>query len=218
MAKRNKRNKRKVNKIQATLLVLIAAGALMIALQWLGQSGRNQQALDSDEARAKGNPQAELQIVEFIDFQCPACAHGAKMLNNEYFQNYPDGMFIQVKHFPLQGHRHAFLAAQYAQCAARQRKFWPVHDLLIERQNQWKQLNDPRPDFDLIAREATVDMQQLERCLDSQDVKQTIHADMEEGRAKGVKSTPTYFVNGNMVVGSRGLKGALDYFFREQSP
>jgi len=207
----------KMNKTQATLWVLIIFGIIMIGVQWFGQSSRNQGTAAGEQARSKGDPQASVRIVEFVDFQCPACAYGAKMLHG-YFQDYSKDMFVQMKYFPLRMHKHSLLAAQYAQCAARQKKFWPVYDLLFERQKKWSSLNNPRPDLDLIAKDATLDMGRLKQCLDDSGVRRIIQKNIDEGKAKGVRSTPTYFINGNMVVGPQALKGALKHLFHEQSP
>ncbi|MDO8580531.1 MAG: thioredoxin domain-containing protein, partial [Candidatus Omnitrophota bacterium] len=119
-------------------------------------------------------------------------------------------IYLELKYFPLENmHPHAKLSAQYAECAARQGKFWPFHDLVIERQPQWKRLIDAKPAFEIMAVEADLDLYKLKFCLEDEKITAFIDQDKEEGRQKGVRSTPTYFINGKMVVGATALEEEL---------
>ena len=161
-------------------------------------------ASQGPQARVKGNPQADIKIVEYIDFECPACAEGAKYLK-KYMEEHPDDIYLEMKYFPLGMHKHAILASTYAECAARQQKFWPVHDLLIERQRQWKRLEDAEPAFKVIAEDAQLDLAQLQVCIENPDVQTVISKDRSEGDVMRIQSTPTYFINGQRVVGYQNL-------------
>ena len=165
--------------------------------------------------RAKGNPQAPLKIVEYMDFQCPACARGAFFLD-DLLKNKPDEVYLEVKYFPLEGtHRHAVRSARYAECAAQQGKFWPVADLLFKRQSEWKDLINADPVFEEISRSAQLDLNKLDVCLANEATTEAIVKDKQEGQSRGIRSTPTYFVNEKMVVGSTSLEEELmDYFGR----
>jgi len=165
--------------------------------------------MDPVEARSKGNRQAPIQIVEHIDFQCPACAYGAKLLK-EFMQKNPDQVFLQLHHFPLAMHKHAITASIYAECAARQKKFWEFHDLLIENQDQWKSMEDARPAFQSFAEQVGLKSNALNKCIADPATEAAILQERTLGTERGIKSTPTYFVNGEMTVGATSLMKILN--------
>ena len=197
-----------MNKNFVTFLVVVFVVAVILGVKVYSEAQRANPA-DFKSLRVKGEEGAPIQIVEFIDFQCPACAVGAKFLN-KYMKDNPGRVRLELKYFPLNMHKHAYLAAQYAECAGRQQKFWPFHDLMVERQDRWKSLANVRLAFDAMIEEVGVDAEKLAACLDRDSVKQTIEADKEEGKAAGVKSTPSYFVNGTLVVGFRNLAAEIN--------
>jgi protein-disulfide isomerase len=163
--------------------------------------------------RAAGNPQAPLRIVEYMDFQCPACARGALFLD-DLLKKKPAEVYLEVKYFPLEGtHRHAVRSARYAECAAQQGKFWEAADLLFKKQSEWKDLINADPVFEEISRSAQLDFNKLNVCLANETTTDAIVKDKQEGQSRGVRSTPTYFVNDKMVVGLNSLEGELMDFF-----
>jgi protein-disulfide isomerase len=159
--------------------------------------------------RIKGSIKAPLQVIEFIDFQCPACASGAQYLK-KFMEEHPDVIRLEMKYFPLKMHKHAFLSCRYAECASRQGKFWAFHDQLIENQIQWKELLEAQPVFDFMAEEVGMDIEKLKICLGDELINEVINYDKVEGKTLGVRSTPSYFINGKMVVGPKTLKLELD--------
>ncbi len=183
-----------------TLAVIAVTVAVVVGIRMYTGS----QAVDTVSGRMKGNPQAPVKIVEFIDFQCPACAQGAKMLNARLKQ-YPDQIHLEMRYFPLKMHAHAFLSSRFAECAARQQKFWEYHDKLIYGQNDWSKVVNAYPLFQQMAQEIGLNMDQLQGCLNDTKVDKVINEHQEQGRQLGVRSTPTYYVNDEMVVGTRDL-------------
>ncbi len=159
--------------------------------------------------RAKGNPTAKIKIIEFIDFQCPACATGYEILN-DYFKKNPDGMYIELRYFPLQMHKHGLTSARWGECSARQGKFWPFLDLLLKRQKEWSDLTDPLPPFRAMAQEAGLDVEQIKVCLQYPGLEKPIQSDVEEGKMRQVVSTPSYLINHEMIVGTKSLQMKLD--------
>lgn len=184
----------------------------MLGIKYFPQMSGADVSRNLIKARMKGNPKAGLRVVEYIDFQCPSCAKGSKILGR-YLKEYPEKISIELKYFPLAMHSHAFKSAYYAECAARQGKFWPFHDLLIERQKQWRVLKDAEPTFQNMAKEIELDSIELEACLQDKQVTEKIMKDRNEGQLLGVKSTPTYFINKKMVVGSKFLEKKLKAYF-----
>ena len=163
----------------------------------------------SASARSKGNPQAANKIIEFMDFQCPACAKGAEILRT-LLKDHPKEYYLEVKYFPLEMHMHSIRAARYAECAARQGKFWEVHDLFFSKQPDWRELINAEPAFSQMLKTAQIDPPKLEKCLADPKVNDAISKDKEEGKTLGIQSTPTYFVNGKMVVGTTNLEKELN--------
>ncbi len=194
-------------KLKWTVLILVLAlgGVVAAKMLFLRKAGE----IDTDPMRARGLPQAKVQVVEFIDLQCPACANGARILK-EYTDKYPQDLRVQVKYFPLvQAHAHAMPAALYAECAAQQGKFWEFTEPLLARQTQWSGLISADPMFRQVAKEARVDMGRLDACLTSEEARRVIKDDETLGKSLGVQSTPTYFINNKMVVGIKILVDEL---------
>lgn len=200
-------------KIKVTFLIIAFSLAVVYGVKFfLGIMPQN--TLSPAQTRTKGDKGAAIQIAEFIDFECPACARGAGYLSRVMAQH-PSEIRLELKYFPLPSHRHGFLAARYAECAARQGKFWPFHDALIARQPNWSRLTDAVPAFALITREIALDPGRLEVCLKDKSVDALIRQGHLEGERRGVKSTPTYYVNGKMVVGVPSLELELGRLLAE---
>jgi len=115
-----------------------------------------------------------------------------------------------MKYFPLASQKHSLPSARYAECAARQGKFWPFHDLVLQRQAGWKKHNDARPAFDQIAKEIGLDLNELEVCLKDESVVKLILSEKAEGKALRINRTPTYFINGKRVISSRSMMRELN--------
>lgn len=197
---------KKTSKPKMTILIIALAIAAVVGVKFfLAAMPATTSVAD---ARSKGNKNAPIQITEFIDFECPACATGAKRLS-QIMGEHPDAIRLNLKYFPLKNHRHGFLSARYAECAARQGKFWPFADALVERQANWSRLMDATPAFVLMAREAGMDEGKLKACLEDKSVDATIEQSRIEGEQRGIKSTPTYYINGKMFVGVPSLETEL---------
>ena len=192
------------------MIVLVLVGLIVGGKVFLAHPKAE---INLQEARAKGNPQARVKIVEYIDFQCPACAYGVKFLKT-FFDKHPNDVYIQVRYFPLTNmHHHAMISALYSECAARQGKFWALDDLMIPQQQQWAQLISPEPVFKAMATQVGMDIGQLNNCLVSDDARKVINNEKSVGQTLGIVSTPTYFINNKMVVGVKSLDDALKAYF-----
>jgi protein-disulfide isomerase len=202
-----------ISKKQTTILVIsLCVGGILLGKFLLRQV--QSLSYNSVQARSKGNPNADVKIQEYIDFQCPACAQGSIALS-KMFSAHPDDLFIEIKYFPLRNHPHGMLAARYAECAARQGKFWAFQGLLVEKQSYWSELNNAEPMLRRFVQEAGVDEAQLRSCLDDKRTDEVIKADRATGKSLGVQSTPTYFVNGKMMVGLKSLDEELKNYLGE---
>ena len=198
-------------KMRVTVLILGAAVLVIVsAKMFLVQAPK---PMDSVAARSKGNLQAKVQIIEFIDFECPACAAGAQIIK-EYMDKYPKDIRLQLKYFPLvKTHRHAMQVALYSECAGQQGKFWPFHELLMPAQKQWSPLISAEPMFNEFIKQTGINRDQLAACVGSDKASKVINDDRTLGGSLGVQSTPTYFINNKMVVGGKSLKEELESYF-----
>lgn len=200
-----------MTKLQATLGVVLVLIGLIAGAKILGAPKKA--PINLQEARAKGNPDSKVKIVEFIDFQCPACAVGAQYLKT-FFDQHPDDIYLQVRYFPLTNmHHHAMISALYSECAARQGKFWALDELMMPQQSQWAQLISPEPVFQAMAAQVGMNIDQLNTCLASDDARRVINDEKSLGQSMGVASTPTYFINNKMVVGTKSLEDELKTYF-----
>lgn len=143
----------------------------------------------------KGGRDSQKIIIEYSDFQCPACGvyyPVVKKLNEEYGEN----IKIVYRHYPLrQIHLNAAQAAQAAEAAGRQGKFWQMHDLLFENQDKWSDKDSPKDTFLEYAKALNLDTNKFLKDFDSKEVKDKIESDYQSGVAAGVNATPTFFLN-----------------------
>ena len=155
--------------------------------------------------REEGNAGAPIKVIEYTDFQCPACSRAAKTIKEEFLKN-PDKIHIELKYFPLPMHPFARRAAIYAECAAEQGKFWTFHDVLYNSQKSWTKMTTVDQYFSQLAVLLGVDGVRLSACVNGGTMEARISKDIKEGNSLGVNSTPTFFVNGKMVVGGQSFK------------
>lgn len=147
-----------------------------------------------------GPREAVLTIVEFGDYECAACRRFHSVLK-EFLGSYPDDVALVYRHWPLQQHLYAYDAAQAAECAGQQGRFWEYHDELYG-DARW--LNDA---FLRFARTAGVaDLDAFSACLSSSDVHRRIDDDIDAALAAGGTGTPTVVVNGILLPRPPSLK------------
>lgn len=153
----------------------------------------------AEPAYTLGPPNAPAHIEEFGDYQCPPCCMFHPILQ-QMRKEFGDRLRITFREFSLtQNHQHALAAASAAEAAGLQGRFWEMHDLLYEHQNDWKDKFDVRPIFDGYAKEIGLDMERYKRDMASEVVAQRIFLDGKRGHSLGVKGTPTVFLNGREV-------------------
>lgn len=206
----------KINKTQFTFIVIVVTVAVVGAFN-IYKNKLPAFVRIPTNPKAKGPATAPFKIVEFIDFQCPACAQGALFLK-KYMTENPDKIHLEMKSFPLSMHKHAFMAARYAECAARVDKFWEFHDYLIGKQTQWKTLVDAKPAFDEMAKDLGLNVADINQCIQDPAVEKSIMDQKTEGTLRGVQSTPSYFINGKISVGYHNLMKELGVEKKEEVP
>jgi protein-disulfide isomerase len=148
----------------------------------------------------KGNPDASVTLVEYADFQCPACAAYHPMLQ-EVFDVYQDRVRFVYRHLPLTRiHDHAELTAYASEAAANQSKFWEMHDKIYANQSVWSKQSDPRDTLIEYARDLGLNEEQFIADLDSADVKARVQDDVVSANQARLNSTPSFFINGERII------------------
>ncbi len=160
------------------------------------------------EGRTLGPAGAPVKIIEFTDFQCPACAQASILLHEEV-RRARGRILLELKYFPLPMHQHARRAAVIAACALDQGKFWPMEQLLFKSQKSWVGMDNPDDYFLSLARGLGLDDVKMMRCMSDHAVAARIEEDVAQGHARGVAATPTFFINGKMAVGTKNLQQVL---------
>ncbi|MDZ7691593.1 MAG: thioredoxin domain-containing protein [Balneolaceae bacterium] len=141
---------------------------------------------------------AEVVLTEYSDFQCPACGYFYPMVE-KLKEEYGDKLRVNYRHFPLNSHQFAALAARAAEAAGNQGEFDAMHDRLFENQKSWSSSGNPQSVFTGYAQDIGLDIQQFKNDLNSAETQQTVMEQKKEGQNRGVNSTPTFFVNGDIV-------------------
>ena len=170
----------------------------------------------AEPAHTLGAPDARVKLEEFGDFQCPPCAMFHPVLKQMH-QEFGDRIFITFRNYPLvPPHNNAVPAASAAEAAGLQgkAKFWEMHALIYEHQNDWKNLPDTRPLFETYAKQIGLDVERFKRDMAGEQVAQRIFLDGKRGRSLGVRGTPTVFMNGRelpfeTVIAADKFRGAI---------
>lgn len=147
------------------------------------------------EDHAYGNKEAKVTIVEYLDFQCPACAANFPMVE-KIKEEYKDKIQFVVRHYPLPSHQYGRAASQAVVAADKQGKFWEMYKLMFDNQETWSNNPNYASDFESYAQQLSLDMDKFRVDRDSQDTKDRIQRDLNSARTLGVQGTPTFFMNG----------------------
>lgn len=154
---------------------------------------RQVQVAESDHVR--GNPQADIVIVEYGDFQCPYCARAHPTLA-ALQKRYGERIALVYRHLPLDKHPYAQAAAEAAEAAGSQGRFWEMHDALFAHQAQLAPAQLP-----LLAQGLGLDGARFNEELATHRHRERILAQAEEAKALGASGTPSLFINGERYRG-----------------
>jgi protein-disulfide isomerase len=183
-------------------------GALLLAIFPLAPLAGQAAASDPLAGRTKGSRTAPVTVYEMSDFQCPYCRQFA-------LETFPalDSAYVATGkvrwafiNFPLTSiHQNAAAAAEIALCAAKQDKFWPVHDLLYRHQDVWAPLKEPAAFLLSLADSAHLSKPALLACAKAQSTDSEVRADAEGAHRTGAGSTPSFYIEGGLLVGAQPL-------------
>lgn len=152
----------------------------------------------------KGDPSAPVVIVEFSDYQCPYCANYVQQTLPQISESYiATGQVVYVYvNMPLSFHEQAQAAAEAAECAGLQRAFWPMHDLLFDSQAEWSGSPEAELLFREYAAQLGLDEATFAACMEEHWTAAQIEQDLSLAENAGVSATPTFFINGEPLVGA----------------
>jgi len=210
-------NLEKQNKLVPTLIIvlLFTQVALSSGIIWkinemnqtgiygLGEKNNPQQnvpefveGISIDDDPILGIKDAPVTVIEFADYQCPFCAEAVSNVK-AIMSNNPGKILYAYRDFPLEAtHPYAFKAAEAANCAGDQDKYWEMHDLLFANQAQLDSDNLKK-----YANQLQLNLSQFNDCLNNGKYTDEIRHDIDEAKSYQVNATPTFFINGHRLVG-----------------
>jgi protein-disulfide isomerase len=153
-----------------------------------------------EDSYTLGPADAPITLVEFSDYQCPYCRRWHDEVYEPLLAAYPGKIKFVYRHLPLTSiHPDAFPAAEAAMCAGEQDAYWQFHEKLFGNESLG------RNNFVEYARNLGLDVQAFEACVDERKYQEQVQADVDFAVDLGIRSTPTFFINGLAIVGAQPL-------------
>jgi protein-disulfide isomerase len=212
-----KRRANPMGMVYIILAIVVVVGLALAGIATLGggssasRAGTITTTIPLDSLPARGQASAPVTVVEFGDFQCPACGYFATQLEPAFIKDYIDtGKVRFLFHdFPLAQHRNAVIAAEAVHSAGDQGKYWEMHDLMYARQNEWAESQQPEALFATYAQELQLNMDEFQQALSSHKHRADVVAAGQAATTAGVRSTPTFVIDGKPYDYNQ-LRGAVD--------
>jgi protein-disulfide isomerase len=205
----------------ALLGAIAVAAVVFIAWQMMQSTSSGMITIDANTPLPEasgylmGNAAAPVQILEFADFECPACGSFATLTEPDVRKRLVETGQVSFRFldFPLPIHANTWDASFAAACANEQGKFWEMHDQIFATQDQWatQVTNRPKAVFSRLARSLQLNESQWEDCYDSQKYKLNIEANRREGERRLVQSTPTFIIGDKVIAGTLGFDDLKAY-------
>jgi len=211
---------RSLLELVSTVLLIVASIAVVTAVVLVRQDSRAQRRpvrtepalptapISIEDGNHRGRDNAKVVLIEFSDFECPYCARYALEIHPEVNRRYVDTgrVLLVFRHLPLSIHKSAQKAAEAAECAGRQNRFWEMHDLLFQKPKELG-ISDLRRH----AAQLALEPGEFDACL-AGDMVNRVRADIEFAKSLGVTGTPTFLVGARLSDGTvrvtQRLRGA----------
>jgi protein-disulfide isomerase len=179
------------------LIVVILFAYYFYATSNVNKTPVNIEVNATDHVR--GNMASNITLVEFGDFQCPACGAWETVVE-DVVKKYENDIKFVFKNYPLtQIHKNALLAAKSAEAAGLQGKYWEMHDLIYSKQDEWSESNTAKDLFISYAENIGLNINTFKNDLNNPSIEQNILGEYTEGTNLGVLGTPTFFLNGQIL-------------------
>jgi protein-disulfide isomerase len=197
------------------LAVLLIAGIATIGYQVSKPPADAVFTMDStitlvaNQGHVLGSDSALIEVVEFADFECPACGNFATLTEPDVRTRLVNTGQIRYRFmdFPLEMHANARAAHNAAWCAGEQNKFWEMHDVIFQTQDRWSgyATRRPLPVFEGLAQQVGVNVPQYQACMTARKFAGHIQSNYDEGLRLGVGSTPTF------IIGTKKIASNMPY-------
>ncbi len=193
----------------AVALIVLAIAGLIALAGSPSSTTKNEKAniaLVSAKDITNGDSKAKVTLVEYSDFQCPACASYYPLVK-QLLEEYKGNIYFVYRMFPLTNiHPNAHISAQAAYAAYKQNKFFEMEDFLFTNQKDWAQNSDPRSTFIDYARKLKLDLKKFEADMNSDEAKNYVNDFENESTSEGMNSTPTFILNGIKISNPAGYE------------
>ncbi|MEK7662026.1 MAG: thioredoxin domain-containing protein [Patescibacteria group bacterium] len=192
--------------ISAVVIIVISLGLLAAFWQKEGSAqGGSVTSLNSSDW-TRGAPNPKITLIEYGDFQCPACRSYEGVVQ-QLSKDFKDTLSFGYRHFPLvQIHQNALLSSKASEAAGLQGGFWEMHDILYEKQSEWSTASNGKEIFIGYAKSLGLDIARFEKDLESAELTKKIEANYRDGLRLDVSSTPTFFLNGKKIKSPGSLE------------
>lgn len=196
-------------------LAAIAIGGIAV-LSYLSTRSASRQVIEVDPnlppveavGYVLGRPDAPVEVLEFVDFECPGCAQFAILTGPDVKKRLVETGQIRLRlmDFPLSIHRNAWTASLSAACANEQGKVWEMHDAIFGAQDRWntQATSNPLAVMSELARGLGLNVDQFEECVESRKYQANVQAHMQEAERRGVQATPSFIIGGKLIAGAIG--------------
>lgn len=186
----------------ALLITVVLVGVVKLAGTKGGAPGENPLVAGlipvSEKDWVRGTSTGAATLIEYSDFQCPACAAYYPLVER-IVSDYSGSLRFVYRYFPLQQHAQARVSAYAAEAAGRQGKFWEMYHLLFEGQQEWADKSSAEKTFESYASKLGLNMEKYRGDVKLSEVKDVIQSDYEGGIKAGVDATPTFYLNGRKL-------------------
>ena len=196
--------KKRILKRTAMWILILGAliGSVFALYYYEGSSGTTAMVVDAVNSTDQvfGVSDSEVILIEYGDFQCPACAQYEPIVQ-KVRTDYADRIALVYRHFPLGQHKNAKITAYASEAAGKQGKFWEMHDMIYGGQNAWANLSNDKTKDVMVKYAETIglDLKLFEEQIDSGEIKDKVQADNDGGLKAGVNATPTFILNGKKI-------------------
>jgi protein-disulfide isomerase len=210
------------------VFILIVVGVFVLAFSESRKETTTSRKIDNPKIvqaddHIRGKLDSTVYMFTYGDFECPACNAWEPEVQ-KITEEYKDRVAFIFRHFPLTDkHINAFAAARASEAAAKQGKFWEMHDLLYEKWSEWQGDNkSAQGKFEGYAAELNLDLDKFKEDYKSEEVADRVNSDLASASVMGATGTPTFFINGEIIdVGSvsegrEALRRALDAKLNQQ--
>jgi protein-disulfide isomerase len=156
-------------------------------------------ALAPGGGQFRGPANARVTLVEFGDYQCPSCRAYHPVIQ-ELLTRFPEDLRLEFHHYPLISiHPNAMAASLAVEAAGEQGRYWEMHDLVFEHQEEWSRSSNPEPDFLALANRIGLDPNRFMQSMRSPAVQDRVLQDVVRARDANVEAVPTFFIDGQML-------------------